>query len=186
MSDPMDGNPPGSPIPGILQARSLEWVANYTNPDANSNSVTEEQVHFHSNCACLSVSVYIHNVFHYIKMRHKEKICIYNVLSVMDQSVQDQRFLKWRWKSVEKLHWTHRNSIHVHFSGTYVIGIIGLQLFLRKIYIQVLSSSAWFDSRYLFFKDSQGTQAIYCWSEVYFPECHCNLTAVIQPIDSNF
>ena len=25
--DPTDGSPPGSPIPGILQARTLEWVA---------------------------------------------------------------------------------------------------------------------------------------------------------------
>ena len=25
--DPMDGSPPGSPIPGILQAKTLEWVA---------------------------------------------------------------------------------------------------------------------------------------------------------------
>ena len=25
--DPTDGSPPGSPIPGILQARALEWVA---------------------------------------------------------------------------------------------------------------------------------------------------------------
>ena len=27
LSDPMDCSPPGSPIPGILQARTLEWVA---------------------------------------------------------------------------------------------------------------------------------------------------------------
>ena len=27
LSDPRDGSPPGSPIPGILQARTLEWVA---------------------------------------------------------------------------------------------------------------------------------------------------------------
>ena len=27
MCDPIDGNPPGSAIPGILQARTLEWVA---------------------------------------------------------------------------------------------------------------------------------------------------------------
>ena len=27
LCDPVDGNPPGSPIPGILQARILEWVA---------------------------------------------------------------------------------------------------------------------------------------------------------------
>ena len=25
--DPIDGSPPGSPIPGTLQARILEWVA---------------------------------------------------------------------------------------------------------------------------------------------------------------
>ena len=24
---PIDGSPPGSPVPGILQARTLEWVA---------------------------------------------------------------------------------------------------------------------------------------------------------------
>ena len=27
LCDPMDGSPPGSAIPGILQARTLEWVA---------------------------------------------------------------------------------------------------------------------------------------------------------------
>ena len=27
LCDPIDGTPPGSPIPGILQARTLEWVA---------------------------------------------------------------------------------------------------------------------------------------------------------------
>ena len=25
--DPTDGSPPGSPVPGVLQARTLEWVA---------------------------------------------------------------------------------------------------------------------------------------------------------------
>ena len=27
LCDPVDGSPPGSPVPGILQARTLEWVA---------------------------------------------------------------------------------------------------------------------------------------------------------------
>ena len=27
LCDPIDGNPPGSPVPGILQTRTLEWVA---------------------------------------------------------------------------------------------------------------------------------------------------------------
>ena len=32
LRDPIDGSPPGSAIPGILQARTLEWVAiSFTN-----------------------------------------------------------------------------------------------------------------------------------------------------------
>ena len=27
LCDPIDGSPPGSPVPGILHARILEWVA---------------------------------------------------------------------------------------------------------------------------------------------------------------
>ena len=27
LCDPINGSPPGSPVPGILQARLLEWVA---------------------------------------------------------------------------------------------------------------------------------------------------------------
>ena len=27
LGDPIDGSPPGSAVPGILQARTLEWVA---------------------------------------------------------------------------------------------------------------------------------------------------------------
>ena len=27
LCDPVHGSPPGSPVPGILQARTLEWVA---------------------------------------------------------------------------------------------------------------------------------------------------------------
>ena len=33
LCDPKDGSPPGSPVPGILQARTLEWVAiSFSNP----------------------------------------------------------------------------------------------------------------------------------------------------------
>ena len=27
LCDPIDGSPPGSPVPGILQARTLKWIA---------------------------------------------------------------------------------------------------------------------------------------------------------------
>ena len=29
LCDPIDGSPPGSPVPGILQARTLEWAAGF-------------------------------------------------------------------------------------------------------------------------------------------------------------
>ena len=36
LCDPIDGSPPGSPVPGILQARTLEWVAiSLSNLDIN-------------------------------------------------------------------------------------------------------------------------------------------------------
>ena len=36
LCNPIDGSPPGSPVPGILQARTLEWVA-----ISFSNSLTQ-------------------------------------------------------------------------------------------------------------------------------------------------
>ena len=36
LCDPIDGSPPGLPIPGILQARTLEWVAiSFSNGSSN-------------------------------------------------------------------------------------------------------------------------------------------------------
>ena len=35
LCDPIDGNPPVSPVPGILQARTLEWVAISFSKDAH-------------------------------------------------------------------------------------------------------------------------------------------------------
>ena len=39
LCDPTDGSPPGSPVPGILQARTLEWVA-----ISFSNACSEDQI----------------------------------------------------------------------------------------------------------------------------------------------
>ena len=46
LCDPIDGSPPGSPVPGILQARTLEWVAiSFSNAFVAKNSQT-----FHLHC----------------------------------------------------------------------------------------------------------------------------------------
>ena len=38
LCNPIDGSPPGSPVPGILQARTLEWGAiAFSHPPAAAN-----------------------------------------------------------------------------------------------------------------------------------------------------
>ena len=40
LCDPIDGSPPGSPIPGILQARTMEWVAiSFSNHYTKQNQI---------------------------------------------------------------------------------------------------------------------------------------------------
>ena len=39
LCDPIDSSPLGSPIPGILQARTLEWAYSNANPKFNSNVI---------------------------------------------------------------------------------------------------------------------------------------------------
>ena len=39
LCDPIVGSPPGSPVPGILQARALEWVAISLSEDTCQNSL---------------------------------------------------------------------------------------------------------------------------------------------------
>ena len=40
LCDPIDGSPPGSPVPGILQARTLEWVTiSFSNALKRKNKV---------------------------------------------------------------------------------------------------------------------------------------------------
>ena len=39
LCDPIDSSPPGSAVPGILQARILEWVAiSFSNLDGHENT----------------------------------------------------------------------------------------------------------------------------------------------------
>ena len=50
LCDPIDGSPPGSPVPGILQARTQEWVA-------ISFSNIYAYIHI---CVCIYTYVYVH------------------------------------------------------------------------------------------------------------------------------
>ena len=52
LCDPIDGSPPGSPVPGILQARTLEWVA-------IAFSIYNTYMSIYIN-TCICVYIYIH------------------------------------------------------------------------------------------------------------------------------
>ena len=45
LCDPRDRSPPGSPIPGILQARALEWVAISFSNDMQDDTEKCTQAH---------------------------------------------------------------------------------------------------------------------------------------------
>ena len=76
---PIDGSPPGSPVPGILQARTLEWVAisffnAYNGPSVCDNhnglfiiKVFEKFVPKHSNCIFSLISSAIYCFFSEVK-----------------------------------------------------------------------------------------------------------------------
>ena len=44
LCDPIDGSPPGSPTPGILQARTLEWVAISFSKRCPLNTINREDI----------------------------------------------------------------------------------------------------------------------------------------------
>ena len=51
LCDPIDGSPPGSPVPGILQARTLEWVAKTSRkgllPPLSTSAILDLPGHFY-------------------------------------------------------------------------------------------------------------------------------------------
>ena len=68
LCNPIDGSPPGSPIPGILQARTLEWVAmSYSNAwkwkVKNESEVTQSCPTLHDPMDCSLPGSSVHGIF---------------------------------------------------------------------------------------------------------------------------
>ena len=65
LCDPIDGSPPGSPVPGILQARTLEWVVisffNAWKWKVKVKSLSRVQLRDHMDCSLPGSS--IHGIF---------------------------------------------------------------------------------------------------------------------------
>ena len=54
--DPIDGSPPGFPIPGILQARTLEWVAISFSTSLKKTCGVSVILIMYTFCCCCSVA----------------------------------------------------------------------------------------------------------------------------------
>ena len=72
LCDPIDSSPPGSPLPGILQARTLEWVAiSFSKAKAQSLAICIKWLHpYHKKFQlywCNSLKSWVHglNLGHY-------------------------------------------------------------------------------------------------------------------------
>ena len=61
LCNPRDGSPPDSPVPGILQARTLEWVAIYehgcTNPKKKKKKEMSKSNSITYRCAIISTGI---------------------------------------------------------------------------------------------------------------------------------
>ena len=55
LCDPIDSSPPGSPIPGILQARILEWVAISFSEKQPNDPLINERIKKMCVCVCVCV-----------------------------------------------------------------------------------------------------------------------------------
>ena len=59
LCDHIDGSPPGSPIPGILQARALEWVAVSFSPYVHRGAKIFVHYGFYMKRAWITVRIFI-------------------------------------------------------------------------------------------------------------------------------
>ena len=64
LCDPIDSSPPGSPISGILQARTLEWVA------ISFSSQITRYIHIWAECHCLRFGIKKKMVWDFLILYH--------------------------------------------------------------------------------------------------------------------
>ena len=64
LCDPIDGSPPGSPVPGILQARTLEWVAiSFSMKMKSESEVAKSCLTLHDPIYCSPPGSSVHGIF---------------------------------------------------------------------------------------------------------------------------
>ena len=91
LCDPTDGSPPGSPVPGILQARTLEWVAfSLSNAGMHATSLQS----WPTLCDPMNSSPSGSSVHRILQARMLEWVAIYFVLFFLIYFVLKINFIK--------------------------------------------------------------------------------------------
>ena len=100
LCDPRDGSPPGSPVPGILQARTLEWVA-------TAFSMTKLDTILKSKDITLSTKVRLIKAVAF-------PVVMYGCESWAVRKAEHQidAFELWCWRRLLRVPWTARRSNH--------------------------------------------------------------------------
>ena len=63
LCNPRDGSPPGSPVPGILQERTLEWVAISFSNDESESEVAQSYPTLSDPMDCSLPGSSVHRIF---------------------------------------------------------------------------------------------------------------------------
>ena len=104
LCDPIDGSPPGSPVPGILQARTLEWVAiSFSN--APKWKVKMKTLSLHDSMDCSPPSPSVRGIF---QARVLEWVAIktqYSPVLLQNNTLQKVLQVETEWQ------WNHKNKL---------------------------------------------------------------------------
>ena len=103
LCDPIDGRPPGSSVPGILQARTLEWVAiSFSNAWKWSESeVAQPCLTPSDSMDCSLPGPSIHGIFQ-ARLLEWVAIAFSDIIGLCDMYESQMHFVKWK---TEKCIW---------------------------------------------------------------------------------
>ena len=127
LCDPRNGSPPGSPVPGILQARTLEWVAiffsNAWKRKVKVKSLSHVRLSDPMDCSLPGSS--IHGIFQ-ARVLEWSAIAFSNMVPVLVGSQPSRQATNnlcgkvFRWRDSQKPLGTRRNNNHKHPLNTFM------------------------------------------------------------------
>ena len=108
LCDPRDGSPPGFPVPGILQARTLEWVAILLLQCMKVKSESEVAQSCHDMLRRRFLSIFLSGFFFFFLWMHCMNCRILVPLPAIEPEPSSVR-------ACSSNHWTTRKFPHFHY-----------------------------------------------------------------------